>query len=110
MNIQEYSTFRNIREFPLGLLDDLFGDPDAVPELPPDFKGSLAYVMSTLDYRTTECILMRYQNHMTFADVIIMCMSVAGRFGIDIDEAVRQKMEINKRRATWKLEMEGETK
>lgn len=71
MNIQERSTFRNIREFPLGLLDDLFGDPNAVPELPPDFDGSLAYVMSTLDYRTTECILMRYQNHMTFADIAL---------------------------------------
>lgn len=51
-----------------------------------------------------------YAYEIELADVIIMCMSVAGRFGIDIDEAVRQKMEINKRRATWKLEMEGETK
>lgn len=35
------------------------------------------------------------------ADVIIMCLSVAGYFGIDIDEAVRRKMEINKARP-WK--------
>ena len=32
------------------------------------------------------------------ADVIIMSMSVAGKLGIDIDAAVRRKMEINKGR------------
>lgn len=35
------------------------------------------------------------------ADVIIMCMSVAGKLGIDIDAAVRNKMRINRRRP-WK--------
>ena len=35
------------------------------------------------------------------SDVIIMCLSVAGKLGIDIDEAVRRKMEINKARP-WK--------
>lgn len=35
------------------------------------------------------------------ADVIIMCLSVAGHLGIDIDAAVRRKMEINKGRP-WK--------
>ena len=35
------------------------------------------------------------------ADVIIMSLSVAGRLGIDIDAAVRRKMEINKARP-WK--------
>ena len=35
------------------------------------------------------------------ADVIIVSLSVAGKLGIDIDEAVRRKMEINKAR-TWK--------
>lgn len=35
------------------------------------------------------------------ADVIIMSLSVAGYLGIDIDAAVRRKMEINKGRA-WK--------
>ena len=35
------------------------------------------------------------------ADVIIMSMSVAGKLGIDIDAAVRRKMEINKARP-WK--------
>ena len=35
------------------------------------------------------------------ADVIIMSLSVAGKLGIDIDEAVRRKMEINKARP-WK--------
>lgn len=35
------------------------------------------------------------------ADVIIMCMSVAGKLGIDIDAAVHRKMEINRDRP-WK--------
>ena len=35
------------------------------------------------------------------ADVIIASLSVAGRLGIDIDAAVRRKMEINKGRP-WK--------
>lgn len=39
------------------------------------------------------------------ADVIIMSMSVAGKLGIDIDAAIRRKMEINKARP-WKHEGE----
>lgn len=35
------------------------------------------------------------------ADVIIMCLSVAGKLGIDIDAEVRRKMEINRERP-WK--------
>ena len=35
------------------------------------------------------------------ADVIIMSMSVAGKLGIDIDAAIRRKMEINKQ-GPWK--------
>lgn len=35
------------------------------------------------------------------ADVVIMCFSAAGKLGIDIDAAIRRKMEINKRRV-WK--------
>jgi NTP pyrophosphatase (non-canonical NTP hydrolase) len=35
------------------------------------------------------------------ADVIIMSLSVAGKLGIDIDAAVKAKMEINKARP-WK--------
>lgn len=35
------------------------------------------------------------------ADVVIMSLSVAGKLGIDIDAAVRRKMEINKNRP-WK--------
>ena len=35
------------------------------------------------------------------ADVIIMSLSVAGKLGIDIDAAVRRKMEVNKGRP-WK--------
>lgn len=35
------------------------------------------------------------------ADVIIMCLSVAGKLGIDIDAAVKRKMQINRERP-WK--------
>ena len=35
------------------------------------------------------------------ADVIIICFSVAGKLGIDIDAAIRRKMEINHNRP-WK--------
>lgn len=41
------------------------------------------------------------------ADVIIMSMSVAGKLGIDIDAAIRRKMEINKGRP-WKHGKETE--
>lgn len=41
------------------------------------------------------------------SDVIIMCLSVAGNLGIDIDAAVRRKMEINKGRP-WKHGKENE--
>lgn len=35
------------------------------------------------------------------AEVVIMCFSVAGKLDIDIDEAIRNKMEVNKQRP-WK--------
>lgn len=41
------------------------------------------------------------------ADVIIMTLSACGHLGIDIDAAVRRKMEINKARP-WKHEKENE--
>lgn len=41
------------------------------------------------------------------ADVIIISLSVAGKLGIDIDAAVRRKMEINKARP-WKHGKETE--
>ena len=41
------------------------------------------------------------------ADVIIMSLSVAGKLGIDIDAAVRRKMEINRQRP-WKHGKEAE--
>lgn len=39
------------------------------------------------------------------ADIIILCLSVAGHLGIDIDAAVRRKIEFNKTRS-WKHEGE----
>ena len=41
------------------------------------------------------------------SDVIIMCLSVSGYLGIDIDAAVRRKMEINRARP-WKHGKEGQ--
>lgn len=70
MNITEYSTFRNIRQWPLGLLDDLFGYPDALPVLPPDFEGSLAYTLSLLEPIKRELILERYKERMTYIDIV----------------------------------------
>ena len=43
------------------------------------------------------------------ADVIIASLSVAGKLGIDIDAAVRRKMEINRAR-TWKHGKEDQGK
>ena len=40
------------------------------------------------------------------ADVIILCFSVAGAHNVDIDAAIRRKMEINKNRP-WKHGKEG---
>lgn len=42
------------------------------------------------------------------ADVIIAALSVAGKLGIDIDAAVKRKMEVNKRRP-WKHGKEEKT-
>lgn len=42
------------------------------------------------------------------SDVIIMCLSVSGCLGIDIDAAVRRKMEINRARP-WKHGKENES-
>lgn len=39
------------------------------------------------------------------SDIIILCLSVAGHLGIDIDAAVKRKMQINKTRP-WKHEGE----
>lgn len=47
------------------------------------------------EYENVQCYIEE------LADVVIMCFSVAGRLDIDIDAAIRRKMEINKGRA-WK--------
>ena len=57
-----------------------------------------------------ELITSTYQQTMEhfaeeLADIIIICLSVAGHLGIDIDAAVKRKMEINKQRS-WKHEGE----
>lgn len=69
-----------------------------------ELESSAEYV-----YQDGYCDYQEYAEEL--ADVIIMCLSVAGKLGIDIDAAVRRKMEINKRR-TWKhgKEKEHETR
>lgn len=52
-------------------------------------------------YKTTESYIEE------LADIVIVCMSIAGKLGIDIDAAVRKKMAINKERP-WKHEGEKE--
>ena len=54
------------------------------------------YIHGSIDY-TSPCSNYAEQ----LADVIIASLSVAGKLGIDIDAAVRSKMEINKARP-WK--------
>lgn len=54
------------------------------------------YIHGSIDY-TSPCS--NYAEEL--ADVIIASLSVAGKLGIDIDAAVRRKMEINKARP-WK--------
>lgn len=41
----------------------------------------------------------QHDYEMELADCIIMALSVAGKLGIDIDAAVREKMEVNRKRA-----------
>ena len=47
---------------------------------------------------TIEAVLEPEHYNEELADVIIMALSVAGYLGIDIDKAVRAKMEINRGR------------
>lgn len=63
--------------------------------------------VSELDGAIEEWVRTDYHNHFTeeLADVIIMSLSVAGKLGIDIDAAVRRKIEFNKTRP-WKHEGE----
>lgn len=58
-----------------------------------------------LDFAATQVWQGDHYDYQEFAeelaDVIIMCLSVAGKLGIDIDAEVRRKMEINRERP-WK--------
>ena len=87
------------------------------------FEDAVAHGLWDMDYSPTDCAelihdeaselysaAMDWEYHVCkdnsafcdeLADVIIMCLSVAGNLGIDIDAAVRRKMEINKGRP-WK--------
>lgn len=65
----DYVISKNIREWPRGFLDSLFGDPNAMAVLPSDFDGSLAYALGTLDQRTREMIYDRYRDRMILDDI-----------------------------------------
>ena len=87
------------------------------------YEDAVAHGLWDLDYSPTDCAelihdeasklysaAMDWEYHVCndnsafcdeLADVIIASLSVAGKLGIDIDEAVRRKMEINKGRP-WK--------
>ena len=87
------------------------------------YEDAVAHGLWDLDYSPTDCAelihdeaselysaAMDWEYHVCndnsafcdeLADAIIMSLSVAGKLGIDIDAAVRRKMEINKGRP-WK--------
>ena len=87
------------------------------------YEDAVAHGLWDLDYSPTDCAelihdeaselysaAMDWEYHVCndnsafceeLADVIIASLSVAGKLGIDIDAAVRRKMEINKARL-WK--------
>lgn len=87
------------------------------------YEDAVAHGLWDLDYSPTDCAelihdeaselysaAMDWEYHVCndnsafcdeLADVIIASLSVAGKLGIDIDAAVRRKMEINKSRP-WK--------
>lgn len=75
---------------------------DEMVELLEEGKCVVAYASIGADKKTKEAIE-RFEEEL--ADVIIMSLSVAGKLGIDIDAAVKCKMEINKHRP-WKHEGE----
>ena len=75
---------------------------DEMVELLEEGKRVIAYASIRSDKKTKEAIE-RFEEEL--ADVIIMSLSVAGKLGIDIDAAVRRKIEINKHRP-WKHEGE----
>lgn len=78
-------------------------DDDLSDDLLDDCYDLICDEVSELDGAIEEWIRTGYHNHFAeeLADVVIMCLSVAGRLGIDIDAAIRRKMEINKGRS-WK--------
>ena len=88
-----------------GLWNDY--DTDLSVYLLDDCQGLIVDEIDELDNAIEDWVnghgMERYTEEL--ADVIIMCMSVAGKLGIDIDAAVKRKMGINKTRP-WKHEGE----
>ena len=70
-----------------------------------DPDGTMRYWAAEVIRRETDALEVESFNAEAYADeladVIIASLSVAGKLGIDIDAAVRRKMEINKSRP-WK--------
>ena len=88
--------------------EELEFDEDVTPEERESAKKfSKWYDAANLVFFESEEILTaveeyKYDNAIEeIADTIIMCLSAAGYLGIDIDAAVKAKMEINKARS-WK--------
>lgn len=78
-------------------------DDDLSDDLLDDCYDLIRDEVSELDGAIEEWVRTGYHNHFAeeLADVVIMCFSVAGKLGIDIDAAIRRKMSINKQRP-WK--------
>ena len=85
----------------------LWEEDDLSDDLLDDCYDLIRDEVDELDGAIEEWARTGYHNHFAeeLADVIIMSLSVAGKLGIDIDAAVKRKMEINKGRP-WKHEGE----
>ena len=69
--MKEFTTFKSIRDWPLGLLDELYSmRPDEVPvEHPVDLEASILYAINTLSDRTRAMIVMRYRDKLSYAAI-----------------------------------------
>lgn len=75
-------TYKTLREWPYGLLDELYGKEGAEYELPDDFEGTIQYVLCMLPQKDREVLKARYEGRLSLEDM-------AGMFGVT-RERIRQ--------------------
>lgn len=84
-------TYKTLREWPYGLLDELYGKEGAEYELPDDFEGTIQYVLCMLPQKDREVLKARYEGRLSLEDM-------AGMFGVT-RERIRQVLS----HALWML-------